>query len=421
MRRGTAMKRFFFWMILVGIVVGTCAAGYGKFHGGKTDPASLYRTMTVRRGDICSEVCSSGKVQPVSSVQVGAFVSGPITEIKADFNDRVKKQQIIALVDKLIPTAQRDQARASLECAKANLLQANAKLKQAKRDWERAKKLLTKKAIADTDYDLAEANYGSAEANVAVCKATIKQNEGALSLAEVNLGYTVIRSPVDGIITDRKVDPGQTVAAQFQTPVLFVIAPDLDKKVNVQAAVDEADIGMIRDAQSRNEPVSFTVDAYPKDTFHGKIAQVRLTPTEVQNVVTYTVIVEAPNLELKLLPGMTANLTFQIEKHKDKLKLPNAALRFFPKPEQVRPCDKSILDGISPDNKQARDAEAEEAKNDPAAKERLRKERYVWVIDGELLKAVKIVVGLTDKSCSEVVSGDLSAGQAVVTGMKTHP
>jgi HlyD family secretion protein len=339
-----------------------------------------------------------------------------------DFNAKVKKHQVLALVDKLIPTAQRDQAKASLECAQANLLEGNAKLKQAKRDWERAKGLLPKQAIPTNEYDLAEATYETAKANVEVCKATIDQCKGALRLAQSNLDYTVIESPVDGVITDRKVDPGQTVAAQFQTPVLFVVAPDLEKRVYVQASVDEADIGMIREAQLRKEPVTFAVDAYPKDTFHGKIVQVRLTPTTVQNVVTYTVIVEAPNLELKLLPGMTANLTFQIEKHEGMLKVPSAALRFFPKPDQIRPCDKPILDGVSPENKEAREAEAaDDAKDDPAAKERLRKERYVWVIDGDLLKAVKITTGLSDTTSTEVVSGDLSVGQAVVTGMQIQP
>jgi HlyD family secretion protein len=416
------MKRFFFWMIVAGVVVAGSAAGYSKFHGTKQDAASLYRTMKVRRGEIRNEVNSSGTVQPVLSIQVGAFVSGPIKDVKVDFNDKVKKHQVLALVDKLIPTAQRDQAKASLACAKANLLQAEAKVKQSKRDWERAKSLLPKQAISDTDYDLAEETFETAKANVEACKATIQQNESSLTLAQSNLDYTVIESPVDGIITDRKIDPGQTVASQFQTPVLFVVAPDLEKRVYVQAKVDEADIGMIREAQSRKEPVTFAVDAYPKDTFHGKIFQIRLTPTTEQNVVTYTVIVEAPNLELKLLPGMTANLTFQIEKHTGKLKVPNAALRFFPKPNEVRPCDLPILDGTSPDNKEARDAEAaDKAKDDPAAKERLRKERYVWIIDGDLLKAVKITTGLSDKSCTEILSGDLKEGQAVVTGMQIHP
>ena len=160
------------------------------------------------------------------------------------------------------------------------------------------------------------------------------------------------------MITDRKVDPGQTVASQFQTPVLFVVAPDLEKRVYVQASVDEADIGMIREAQLRNEPVDVYGRRLSQGHFSREDRQVRLTPTTVQNVVTYTVIVEAPNLEMKLLPGMTANLTFQIEKHEGMLKVPNAALRFFPKPDQVRQCDRPILEGTSPDNKENRDAEA---------------------------------------------------------------
>ena len=167
---------------------------------------------------------------------------------------------------------------------------------------------MPQKAIADTDYDLAKSTYETAVANVALCKATIEQSEGALDLAETNLGYTEITSPVDGIVTDRKVDPGQSLASTYQTPVLFVVAPDLEKRVYVLASVDEADIGLIRDAQARKQPVTFTVEAYPKDKFEGKIREVRLTPTTVQNIVTYTVVVEAANPQLKLLPGMTANL-----------------------------------------------------------------------------------------------------------------
>jgi HlyD family secretion protein len=413
------MKRFFFWMIVVGIVVGAGAAGYSRFHGAKQGAADVYRTMKVRRGEIKAIVNSSGTVQPVQSVQVGAFVPGPITKVNVDFNDKVKKHQVLALVDELIPRAQRDQAKASLDCANANLLQAEAKLKQAKQDWDRAKSLLPKQAIPSNEYDLAEATYETAKANVAVCKATIEQNKASLELAKSNLNYTVIESPVDGVITDRKVDPGQTVATQFQTPVLFVVAPDLEKRVYVLASVDEADIGMIRDAQLRSEPVTFAVDAYPKDTFKGKIAQIRLTPTTVQNVVTYTVVVEAPNLELKLLPGMTANLSFQIEKHAGVLKVPNAALRFFPKPNEVRKCDLPVLEGTSPDNQENRDAEA--ADDDPAAKERNRKQRYVWIVDGDLLAAVKITTGLSDKNSTEVVSGEIHDGQEVVTGMHIHP
>jgi HlyD family secretion protein len=412
------MKRFFFWIIVIGVVIGGSAAGYSKFHGPKQAASETYRTAKVRRGEIKSVVNSSGTVQPVQSVQVGAFVPGPITTVNVNFNDEVKADQILALVDKLIPKAQFDQAQAALSCAKANLLQAEAKAKQAERDWKRAQTLLPEKAISDTDYDMAEANRDAAKATVASCKATIEQNTGALEMARSNLKYTEIKSPVDGVITDRKVDSGQTVATQFQTPVLFVVAPELYKRVYVQASVDEADIGMIREAQLRGEPVTFTVDAYPKDTFSGKIPPkigIRLTPTTVQNVVTYTVVVEAPNLERKLLPGMTANLSFQIEKRTNVLKVPNAALRFFPKPNEVRKCDLPILEGNSPDKKEDLDAEATD--EDPASKEKKRKERYVWVIDGDVLAVVKITTGLSDKSSTEVVAGDLKDGQEVVTGM----
>jgi HlyD family secretion protein len=420
------MKRFFFWMIVVGIVVGAGAAGYSRLHGSKgTAGVSPYRTMSVRHGEIKAVVNSSGTVQPVKSVKIGAFVSGPL-KVYVDFNDKVKEGQVLAEVEPLIPLAQRNQAKAALACAKANLLQAQAKLEQTKRDWKRAEDLLLQKAISDTDYDTAKAAFETAKANVAVAEATIEQNDAALAVAESNLKYTVIHSPVDGIITDRKVDSGQTVASQFQTPELFVVAPDLEKRVYVLASVDEADIGMIRDAQLRKEPVTFVVDAYPKDTFKGKIAQIRLTPTTVQNIVTYTVVVEAPNAELKLLPGMTANLSFQVEKHKDVLKIPNAALRFNPKPNQVRACDLPILEGTSPDNKDNKNADSSKDTGDDddrAQQERNRKQRYVWIEDdaeGGLLSAVKITIGVSDKSSTELISGDLTAGQMVVTGMQTH-
>jgi HlyD family secretion protein len=415
-----SMKRILGWLVVLGVLAGLGAAGYGKFRP-KRQTADSFRTATVEIGDIQFEVKSSGTVQPVMNVQVGSFVSGPIYKIHVDFNDKVKKGDLLAEVDPLIPTAQRDNAKAALDCAKANLMQAEAKLKQAERDWERAKKLSPEKAMADSDFDLAVSTYETAKAAVAVCKATIKQNEATLELQEVNLRYTFIKSPVDGIITDRKVDPGQTLASQYQTPVLFQVAPDLDKKVNVLASVDEADIGLIREAQTRNEPATFTVDAYPKDTFKGKISQVRLTPTTVQNVVTYSVVVEAPNLEMKLLPGLTANLSFQIEKHSGVLKIPNAALRFIPKPEQVRESDRDLLEGKTADGKHKKDDDSSEAdaEKDPADKDPTHKKRHVWILEDDMLSAVEIVTGLSGKTSTELVSGDLKEGQLLVTGTKS--
>lgn len=412
------MKRFLFWMVVVGVVVGAGAAGFSKLHNSKGNlGASRYRTVPVRRGDIKFVVNSSGTVQPVQSVKVGSVISGPILKVYVDFNDKVKKGQVLAEVDPLISKAQRDQAKASLDCAEANLLQAQAKLEQAKRDWSRAESLHPGDGIPGNEYDLAKATFETAKANVAVSQATIQQCKASLALAESNLDYAVIKSPVDGVITDRKIDSGQTVASQFQTPELFVVAPDLEKRVYVLASVDEADIGMIREAQLRKEPVTFLVDAYPKDIFRGKIEQIRLTPTTVQNVVTYTVVVEAPNPELKLLPGMTANLSFQADKRTNVLKIPNAALRFTPKPDQVRKSDRSILEGTASKEQEEKDSD------DPLVQERLRKQRHVWVAndaDAGLLSAVKIVIGLSDKSSTELVSGDLTAGQMVVTGMETQ-
>jgi len=419
------MKRVLAWLMVAAAIAGAGAAGYFYFCKPKSAAADLYRTMMVRYGDIQYSVISTGTVQPVQSVQVGAFVSGPIRKVLVDYNDKIKEGQLLAEIDPLMLKASCDQAEASLASASANLMQTKAKLKQAEQDWKRAKALQKQKAIADSDYDLAKAAYEIAGANVAVAEATIKQCQGALNMAKVNLGYAKILSPVDGMVTDRKVDPGQTVASQFQTPVLFVVAPDIEKRIFVLASVDEADIGMIRDAQLRGAPVTFAVDAYPKDTFQGKIFQIRLVPTTLLNVVTYTVVVEAPNHDLKLLPGMTANLTFQIEKHKGVLKIPSATLRFFPKPNQVRPCDRAILEGKDSDGRAKQDSnpsdaeDAAEADDDPTTPQHGPKSRYVWILDGELLAAVKVVTGLADKRYTELVSGDLRAGQMLVTGVRT--
>ncbi len=223
-------------------------------------------------------------------------------------------------------------------------------------------------------------------------------------------------------MTDRKVDSGQTMASQFQTPVMFVVAADLEKRVFVSASVDEADIGMIRDAQLRGQPVLFTVDAYPKDLFQGTINQVRLNFTTTQNVVTYPVIVEAANPEMKLLPGMTASLSFQIDEHKAVLRVPNAALRFYPKPEQVRPEDRKLLEGDDQppptlDDGTEQPTQVERSAGERAEAGRMRNRRQVWIVDGDFLKAVEVVTGLSDSKYSEVLSGGLEDGQSVVTGL----
>jgi HlyD family secretion protein len=446
------MKRFLFWLIAIGILVAAGASGYHCLHTSKNGNVSgRFRMGTVQRGDVTRVVNSSGTVKPVRSVEVGSFVSGPVLKVHVDFNSTVKAGQLLAQIDPRLYNAALAHETATLLHSKADLVRVEALLNQAIQLEERGEKLKPQAAIAETELEQYVADRKSYEAQVDLAKAVIAQSEANLSTAKTNLEFTEIKSPVDGVVIDRKVDPGQTVAASFQTPTMFIVAPDLDQKVYVYASVDEADIGMICQAQSRDEPVSFSVDAYPNDAFQGKIAQVRLNPTTVQNVVTYTVIVESPNPGRKLLPGMTANLTFQIEKHQDVLLIPNVALRFRPKADQVRPADRAILDGetdSSPNNSASdkttdkTDKTAEKTANTTGDKtpdkatenttvaavandgkaslERSRTHKHVWVADGEWLSAVEVVIGVSDKNCTEITSGNLAQGQEVILGSKTN-
>jgi HlyD family secretion protein len=259
-------------------------------------------------------------------------------------------------------------------------------------------------------------NRMSLEAQLEVAKANVEVAQGSLANSVANLEYTEIKAPVDGIIIDKKVDQGQTLAATFQMPELFVIAPDMDKKMLVFANVDEADIGHIRQAQESQQPVSFKVDAYREEVFNGVVSQIRLNPTTTQNVVTYTVVVEAPNPELKLLPGMTANLEFQVRKHQDVLRVPNAALRYFPLPEHVRTEDRKLVEGMV----EAREEQDQrrEAGLPAEIDEGPRMKRHVWLKKGELLQAVEVTVGISDSKYSELLAGDVPAGTQLATGLQ---
>jgi HlyD family secretion protein len=391
------MKRILFCLFTIVVLIIAVAAANARYRA-SAGPLRAFRTAPARRGDAAVSVNSTGTVQPVLSVQVGAFVSGPVQKVFVDFNDRVKQGQILAQIDPRTYLAGEDQEKASLAHAKADLTRVEALLEHARSTEKRSSRLRQSNAISENDYEQSITERKSLEAQVELAKATIQQCEATLSTARTQLDFTTIKSPVDGVIVDRKVDPGQTVAAQFQTPVLFVVAPELEKKVHVYASVDEADIGLIRQAQKNNQPVAFLVDAYPKDTFTGCISQVRLNSTTVSNVVTYTAVVKAANRDSKLLPGMTANLVFQIEKHGHALTVPNAALRFRPKPEQVRQSDLPRLQSAGTTVTQT-----------PAR-------AYVWIVDGDQLAAVNVETGLVDKGYTEIVSGAIAEGQAVVTG-----
>ena len=352
----------------------------------------------------------------------------------AYYNQDVKKGELLAEIDPRIYDAAVARDQATLLTRRADVDRVQALVKQAEAEERRARDLKKMeeqyraetgveevKFISDTELDQVKANRASMDAQLKVALAVVEQAKGNLENSIINLEYTKITSPVDGIVIDRKIDEGQTLAAQFQAPELFVVAPNLREKMHVIAAVDEADIGMIRKAEREKRPVQFTVDAYPDDLFEGRVFQVRMNPTTVQNVVTYPVVVEVANPELKLLPGMTASLSFETDKHRDVVKIPNAAIRFYPpKPEQVRLEDRKLLEGVAEEASSAEEGnltQGQRSATDRATAKRKRNRRHVWILEGEYLRAVEVFIGLSDYKWTELVSGDLKEDQKLVTGV----
>jgi HlyD family secretion protein len=407
------------WLLILAVLGGGLTyAGFWAKSWIEKRSAPKYLTATVSRGPVATVVTSTGTIKPVQSVSVGAFTSGPIKEVRVDFNSIVKKGDLLALIDPRLAQATYDHDLAALEAATADLGRLDAMVQQAKNNERRSKKLaaINKDYIADTDMDTYLYTRLQNEAQYRLGQATVKQAEATLANSKANLEYTKIISPVDGIVINREVDPGQTVAASFQTPELFVVAPDMDKHMYVYASVDEADIGQIQAAQQRGQVVKFTVDAYPGDLFEGKVHQIRKNSTTTQNVVTYPVVIESPNADLKLLPGMTANITFQIETKDDVLRVPAAALRFVPLPTLVRPEDRHYVESLptaAPENGQKSTA------SEKANQSRKRRQRIIWVKDGDLLRAVPVTLGLIENQFAELVDRDLAEGQQVVTGVET--
>ena len=382
-------------------------------------------TAKIESGDITRYVNSTGTIEPVLSVSVGSFVSGPIVELNVDFNDEVKKGDILARVDPRLFKASVDRDQASLATRQADLERVEAQLRQALNNYMRGKKLreANKDFLSDREMDALVFEVKSLQAQRKLAKSTIQQAEASLETSLANLNYCEVTSPVDGIVINRLINPGQTLAAQFQTPELFVVAPDLRKKVHVFASVDEADIGLIQKAQKENRKVTFTVDAHPDEVFDGEIEQIRVSSTSTQNVVTYPVVIAAKNPDLKLLPGMTASISFEVDATIGVPKIPNAALRFFPDNVKfVREQDKHLIDGSSWKSKQKSDEEKEEDANQSATEKaesrKKRNLRHVWVVDGEKLKAIEITTGLTENRFTEMAKGELDVGAELVTGQK---
>jgi HlyD family secretion protein len=366
----------------------------GLAHQSKGSPDGRYRIDTIDRGNITMTVTATGTLSSVTTVQVGSQVSGIISALYADFNSAVKKGQLLAELD---PTSFQDQ----VEQQRANLAKAQADVANAKITFDRQEHLLAAGLTAQADDDAARTAYESA-------RASEQQAAAALRQAETNLGYTKIVSPIDGVVVARQYDVGQTVAASFQAPTLFTIAQDLTK-MQVQADVDQSDIGRVR----VGEDVSFSVDAYPEEVFHGTISQIRLNASVSQNVITYPVIIDVANPELKLRPEMTANVTIEVAKAGDVLRVANAALRFRPDVAAAQ----TTTDGTAPDRDVARTAARPNGRPGPAGK---AGSQTVFVLAGsEELESVAIRTGISDGRYTQIVGGELHAGDRVVAGYAT--
>ncbi len=417
------------WLVLAGLVVviGVVAA-FGLNRGTQVQ----HFTAKVEEGEIDDVVEATGTINAVITVQVGSQVSGTIAKLNVDFNSRVHKGDIVALIDPALfqgallqATADWENAKANLAAAKANLEKAKAGGVQAKADYARTVALSKEGVMSQQQLDLAKANFDSANAavngavaNVTQAEAQVTQKAAAVTVAQTNLNYTVIRSPIDGTVVARNVDVGQTVAASLQAPTIFTIAQDL-KKMWVYAKTDESDVGNIK----VGKPVSFKVDAFPKDTFHGVVAQVRMNATMVQSVVTYDTIIEFNNPDLKLFPGMTAYVTIPVATAKNVVKVPNTALRYKPPmpPEQILATYKQY--GIEGGERKAASdvapgaAEAALAST-AAARAPKPDSAVVWKLHADnTLEPVKVSIGITDHAYTEVGSvlkGELKPGDEVV-------
>jgi len=406
------------------IAVLTTAIGVLTAFKLESKSAPQYFTESVQKGDIQNVVQATGTINAVTTVQVGSQVSGTIQTLNADFNSHVKKDQVVAQIDPslfqgalLQAKADVADAQANLAVAKANLEKAQAAAVQSKLDFDRYTALAKDGVIPAQQLDSARATSQSADAAVSAAKAQVtqaaaqaQQKSAALTVAQTNLAHTTIRSPIDGTVIARSVDVGQTVAASLQAPTLFTIAQDLTK-MQVYVSTDESDVGAIRAEQ----PVTFKVDAFPTQTFTGKVSAVRLNATTVQNVVTYTTVVDFANPEMKLFPGMTAYVTVPVATATDVVKVPNGALRFTPDLAAQQLTDLYQKFGIA--------ASASRGRKNAQASQQQMATAVVWKMNADKsLEPVQIKLGITDHTTTEVAQvtkGSLNPKDQLVTGAAT--
>ncbi|HLN05846.1 MAG TPA: efflux RND transporter periplasmic adaptor subunit [Acidimicrobiales bacterium] len=385
-----------------------------------TDPRTQrvsYRTVIIKRGDIGSTINTTGTIEPEEVVDVGAQVAGRIESFASDpgdprktisYGSRVEQGTVLARLEGALFQARLDQARGRVAKAEADIEQAQAKLRQVDRELERCRKLKARgtAVIAQKEFDEALANYESAKAALAVTQGALAVARADLEEATVNLGYTTIRSPVKGIILDRRINIGQTVVASLNAPSLFLIAKDLSR-LEIWSSVNETDIGSIHVGQK----VHFTVSALPRDTFEGKVAQIRLNASMTQNVVTYTVVIAVDNSSGRLLPYLTARIQFEVEARKGVLVVPNAALRWQP---HVQHIVHEARDDYALLVRRRAQAQGESARTATSSQD--EPVGLLWIRQGNLVRPIKIRIGLSDGFVTEVSGDGLAEGTEIVVG-----
>ena len=370
-------------MILSALVIAATLT-LKAFYGGAGAKAPAITAEPVTRGSIVSTVAATGTLEAVTTVQVGSQVSGMIQVLTADFNSIVRKGQVLARLDQSLFLSAVEQAQANLVRAEADHERARVTLDDASTKLARARQLADRQLIPTNELDTADVNQKNASAQVRSAQASVGQARAAVEQARVSLGKTIITSPIDGIVVSRNVDVGQTVAASMSAPTLYLIAADLTQ-MQLNASIDESDLGSVAEGQ----PVSFTVDAYPGDTFRGAVKQVRLSPVVQSNVVTYAAIISAPNPELKLKPGMTASVTVEAERRDDVLRIPAAAPRFKPNAETLAALGVDAAPRVAG--------------------------QVVWVENGETISPVAVKTGLSDGTWTEVLDAPFTEGTRLVT------
>jgi HlyD family secretion protein len=407
------------WLVLVAFVVITASvAAYYRSASGEKTPQ--FMTSTATRGDVVQIVEATGKLEAVTTVQVGSQVSGTIESLHADFNSRVRKGQVVARLDSSVLAAQVEQAAATLVRLQADVDRARIALDDAQNKLRRAKDLFAAGLIPATDLETADTTARQAEASLKAAQAQVTQAQASLNQSRVNLSHTVITAPVDGIVISRNVDVGQTVAASMAAPTLFEIAKDLTE-MQVNASVDESDIGQIKAGQH----VTFKVDAYPNDTFSGTVSQVRLDPVVAQNVVSYVTIIDVPNRDLKLKPGMTANVTVEVARADDVVRVPNAALRFRPTqemlPQVARTTDRAQGSGDAPVAGSQSGSRGRGAwpgqQNGGSNRTPDETIARVWTLQDGQLRPVRVRTGISDGTVTAILDGQLAESTTVITGV----